>query len=170
MIQRPAPRSRALAGLLLAALALGGCANTGQGGFGAANKETAGTLLGAGLGGLLGSRIGGGSGNAVATLGGVILGGFVGNEIGKSLDNADRAAMQARTIQTLEREPSGKRVAWSNPDSGHGGWVEARPAKATAQGDTCREFTQTVVIGGKEQQAYGTACRQADGSWKIVQN
>jgi hypothetical protein len=32
----------------------------------------------------------------------------------------------------------------------------------------CREFEQTIMIGGQPQQAYGTACRQQDGTWKIV--
>ena len=31
----------------------------------------------------------------------------------------------------------------------------------------CREYTQTVAIGGVTQQGHGTACLQADGSWKI---
>ncbi|SVA64445.1 uncharacterized protein METZ01_LOCUS117299, partial [marine metagenome] len=35
-------------------------------------------------------------------------------------------------------------------------------------GSPCREFTTTVLIGGEEQQGYGTACRQSDGSWKII--
>jgi surface antigen len=35
-------------------------------------------------------------------------------------------------------------------------------------GKYCREFQQTVTIGGKTEQAYGTACRQPDGSWQIV--
>ncbi len=34
--------------------------------------------------------------------------------------------------------------------------------------DYCREFTSTIIIDGVEQAAYGTACRQSDGSWKIV--
>jgi surface antigen len=36
------------------------------------------------------------------------------------------------------------------------------------QGAYCREFQQTVSIGGREERAYGTACRQPDGSWKVV--
>ena len=35
-------------------------------------------------------------------------------------------------------------------------------------GRYCREFQQTVTIGGRTAEAYGTACRQPDGSWKIV--
>ena len=38
----------------------------------------------------------------------------------------------------------------------------------TSSGQYCREYLQTVVIGGQQQQAYGTACRQPDGSWKII--
>lgn len=32
----------------------------------------------------------------------------------------------------------------------------------------CREYTTTVVIDGVEREAYGTACRQKDGSWRIM--
>jgi surface antigen len=32
----------------------------------------------------------------------------------------------------------------------------------------CREFQQTIMIGGQPQKAYGTACHQPDGTWKIV--
>jgi hypothetical protein len=32
----------------------------------------------------------------------------------------------------------------------------------------CREFRQTITISGQPVQAYGTACRQPDGIWKIV--
>lgn len=33
--------------------------------------------------------------------------------------------------------------------------------------DGCREYTHTVIIDGKEQQAYGRACPQPDGSWRV---
>ena len=32
----------------------------------------------------------------------------------------------------------------------------------------CREYTKSVTIGGNEEEVYGTACRQADGTWEIV--
>jgi hypothetical protein len=38
-----------------------------------------------------------------------------------------------------------------------------------SSGDTClqeREYQTTVVVGGKNVPAYGTACLQPDGSWK----
>lgn len=39
---------------------------------------------------------------------------------------------------------------------------------ATDPASTClqeREYQMTVIVGGKEAQAYGTACLQPDGSW-----
>ncbi len=41
------------------------------------------------------------------------------------------------------------------------------PSQAQA-GDYCREYTRTVYIGNRSQEAYGTACLQPDGSWMIV--
>lgn len=41
------------------------------------------------------------------------------------------------------------------------------PVAAATQGE-CREYQSTVVIAGRPQPAYGTACRQQDGSWRIV--
>ena len=43
-----------------------------------------------------------------------------------------------------------------------------RDGTDTATGSYCREFQQTVTIGGKAEQAYGTACRQPDGTWKVI--
>jgi len=31
----------------------------------------------------------------------------------------------------------------------------------------CREYTLEALIGGQPETIYGTACRQADGSWKM---
>lgn len=32
----------------------------------------------------------------------------------------------------------------------------------------CREYQATSTIDGRPQPVYGTACRQADGTWRIV--
>jgi len=44
--------------------------------------------------------------------------------------------------------------------------ADAAPAETTAQ--NCREFQDTVIVGGVRQQAYGTTCQQPDGSWRIT--
>lgn len=44
----------------------------------------------------------------------------------------------------------------------------APEAKAQGYGDYCREYTRTVYIGNRREEAYGTACLQPDGQWQIV--
>ncbi len=132
-------------------------------------KERVGTVAGAATGAVLGSKVGKGSGNAVAIAVGTLLGALMGSEIGKSLDRADRIAMGNTTQEALENGQSGQAQTWSNPDSGHSGTVTPQPAYKNTAGNYCREYQQTVMIDGREESAYGTACRQPDGSWKIVE-
>ncbi len=133
------------------------------------NKEIGGTLVGAAAGGLLGSQIGSGSGQLAATAAGVFIGGLIGSEVGRSLDKADQA-YAAQTYQTtMETNKTGQTSTWVNPDSGHSGQYTPTKTYQTDTGNYCREFQQTITVGGKTETAYGTACRQPDGSWKIVQ-
>jgi len=46
---------------------------------------------------------------------------------------------------------------------------QASPTYTDGQGRTCREYQSTATVGGATQPAYGTACLQPDGSWRIVQ-
>ncbi|QQR69702.1 MAG: hypothetical protein IPI58_03345 [Alphaproteobacteria bacterium] len=36
-------------------------------------------------------------------------------------------------------------------------------------GLTCREFQSSISVSGRYQPAYGTACLQPDGSWRVTQ-
>jgi len=49
-----------------------------------------------------------------------------------------------------------------------GGVTMFMPGEAQAYDEYCREYTRTVSIGNRQEVAYGTACYQPDGSWKIV--
>ncbi|MBM3503362.1 MAG: glycine zipper 2TM domain-containing protein [Alphaproteobacteria bacterium] len=135
---------------------------------GAGPKQGVGTVVGAVGGGVAGAQFGRGQGQLIATAAGALLGAFLGGEVGKSLDRADRLSMERTTQQTLERTPTGQASEWRNPDSGNSGTVTPTRTYQKASGEQCREFTQTVSVGGKSEQAYGTACRQPDGTWKIV--
>ncbi len=132
-------------------------------------KQTIGTLVGAGLGGLAGSQIGGGKGKLMAVGAGVLLGGLLGSEVGKSLDKADRMYAERNAQQTLETTSVGQTSTWQNPDTGNSGTFTPTQTYQTAQGQYCREYQTTVTVGGKTEDAYGTACRQPDGSWKVIQ-
>ncbi len=133
----------------------------------AGQKQQVGTLLGAVGGALAGSAIGDGRGQMAAIAVGTLLGAGIGQEVGRSLDRADQLAMQQTMNSTLERAPSGQTSTWRNPDSGNSGTYTPQPAFQTASNQTCREFQQTITVGGKQQSGYGTACRQPDGSWRV---
>lgn len=131
-------------------------------------KETGGTLIGAGTGALIGSQIGGGRGTLVAVAVGTLAGALLGQEVGRSLDRADQLAMQRSAQYALEYAPTRQSTTWRNPDSGNYGSITPIETYQASTGQYCREYLQTVVIGGQPQQAYGTACRQPDGSWRII--
>ncbi len=131
-------------------------------------KEGTGTLLGAGTGALLGAQVGQGRGTIVAVAIGTLAGAILGQEIGKSLDRADLLIMERNAQYALENTRTNQTTTWRNPDSGNYGTIMPVETYQTSQGQYCREYHQTVIIGGQSQQAYGTACRQADGSWLIV--
>lgn len=148
--------------LMAVALFVGACATD----FENRPRQTGGTLLGAAAGGLLGSQFGSGSGRLAATAVGVLGGAWLGSEIGRSLDDVDRLRAQQAHDRALS---SGQQIQWHNPNSGNSGYVTpGRSGTNTQTGAFCREYQTTVTVGGETQQAFGTACQQPDGSWRVM--
>ena len=145
-----------------------GAPNSGIMNGGGLDKQDIGTGVGAIGGAVIGSTMGRGTGKVATTIAGGLLGGLIGNSIGKSLDNADMAAYNAASQHALETAPSGQSMPWRNPQSGNSGTITPSSYYQNAQGQYCREYSQTIVVGGQSQQGYGKACRQPDGTWKIV--
>ena len=136
---------------------------------GCSTKMQTGTAIGALTGGALAYGLGQDSHNKeLWTVLGIGLGAMIGSNIGQQLDERDRILMGQTFNHTMEKAPINATGQWQNPDTGHGGTVTPTRTFETQTGP-CREFTQTVSIGGQMEEAYGTACRQADGSWKIKQ-
>mgnify|MGYP003571028768 CR=1 FL=1 len=134
----------------------------------AGQKEVGGALIGAAVGGLLGSQIGGGAGQLAATAGGTLLGAYLGSEVGRSLDKSDRLYAERTAQQSLESSRSGTTSTWVNPDTQHSGTFTPTNTYRSADGLDCRDYQQRVIIDGRDELATGTACRQADGTWRIV--
>lgn len=152
-----------LLAVVLVAASLSACVNdTGP-------KQQIGTLLGGAGGAFLGSKIGKGRGQLAGVAAGALLGAFLGNEAGRSLDRADRAAI-SQAQSSAQHAPINETISWRNPDSGNYGSITPVREGQTSSGAYCREFQQTITVGGKTEQGYGTACRQPDGSWQIANN
>jgi surface antigen len=127
-------------------------------------KAVLGALGGAALGGGIAALAGGGTGAIVgATLGGALLGGFVGNR----LDARDKQMAAQAAQKAFEDSRSGQPTVWNNPDSGNSGSITPTRTYQLANGTYCRQYEQTITVSGEQHQAYGTACRQPDGTWKI---
>src|SRR5512139_2453204 len=128
-------------------------------------KTTIGAAGGGAVGGLIAAAAGANPAViAASVIGGILIGGMAGN----LLDQRDKQLAAEAAARAMETAPTGKPVAWKNPDSGHSGTVTPTKTYQTANGTYCREYQTTVLIEGKQERATGTACRQADGSWRVV--
>ncbi len=138
---------------------------TGGGGF---SKSDIGTGVGAVGGALAGSQFGSGSGQLVGVAVGTLLGAGIGHSIGASLDRGDMAYYNQTQQRALETGQPGQVLPWNNPQSSNSGTFTPAAYYQNTNGQYCREYSQTITVGGQVERGYGTACRQPDGQWQIV--
>jgi len=144
---------------LLLALGLTGCMSS---------DEVGGALIGGTAGAVIGNQFGKGDGNKAAIALGAIIGASVGQQWGASLDESSRDRVTQATTDALRTDSE---ITWENPGNASGpasGRTVITRRGTNAGGATCREYRNEVMIGDQVQQAYGTACRDANGDWKIV--
>lgn len=128
------------------------------------NREGLGALLGGIIGGVAGAEIANGDHREVAIVAGTLIGVLVGKSIGRAMDQADSYC----TGQALEYARDRQTIEWSNPAADARYQVTPMNYYESRDGRYCREFITEVTIAGQRQRTYGTACRQADGSWRVV--
>lgn len=145
-----------LSSLIAVSMALAGCQTS-------PSNEGGGQVIGGVLGGVLGSQVGKGKGKTAATIAGVLVGAYLGGKIGRSMDAND----QRKAHSALENNQSNQPASWHNPDSNRDYAVTPTSTYKTADG-YCRDYTTEVSIDGKREVAKGTACREPNGSWRVV--
>ncbi|WP_374654040.1 RT0821/Lpp0805 family surface protein [Dongia sp.] len=153
--------------LLMAAgltLPLAACSANSYGG----SKQNTGTVLGAIGGAAAGAAIGGDDDWWWAAGLGALAGGVVGNQVGAYLDARDQQRSYQNANYALNNVPDGQTAKWSNPENQTSGYTKPVETSKNAQGQTCREFQTGVTAQGQSSTGTGTACRQADGTWKII--
>lgn len=128
------------------------------------DKATAGTVIGAILGGVTGNAIVRGRGKVPAILAGGVLGAIIGGSIGDSMDKADHI----HTQNVLETAKTGQNVTWTNPDTGADYAVTPTRTYQRENGQYCRDFKTWGWIDGYEEELHGTVCRASDGTWRKV--
>jgi len=123
-----------------------------------------GTVIGGVIGGILGSKIGKGNGKTLATITGVIIGASIGNHVGASMDEADRYCAG----QALVHAKDNQSVAWTNPDTQQEYTVTPKRSYTQNNGRYCRDYTSNVTVNGRQDQVSGTACKDDNDNWKII--
>jgi surface antigen len=161
-------RKTLLCGVLAAALGLG-ATGTAR----AQDNTLTGALLGGAAGAGVGYAFGKGKGAAIGGVTGLALGALAGNSIDRSRERT--YAAPPPTYYAPPPPPAGYYYAPA-PAPAYS-YYPAQPAYApppapapTASYSTanCREYSGTIIIDGREQPSYGTACLQPDGTWRIV--
>ena len=125
---------------------------------------TIGGLVGAAAGGLAGSQIGKGKGQLAATALGTLVGFVIGQQVGQSLGRTEETCFS----RTFEHVPDRETIVWN--DAGRNAQYQVMPVRTAeaVNGMYCREYQAKATVGGKVSETYGTACRQPDGSWKLM--
>jgi len=136
----------------------GGLAGMGRG-------ETVGTLGGAAAGALLGSQLGKGNGRLLGLTAGALAGGFLGNRLGARFDERDRERDAMAERDAIERNQP---ISWRNEATGNAGEVLPRQSFTDPAGRLCRQYEHSVVVEGRREAGIGTACRNPDGNWAVV--
>lgn len=93
---------------------------------------------------------------------------FDATEIADKLQRTDVIYAERSGQETLEYSRSGTQGRWQNPDTGNAGTITPTRTYQLEDGTYCREFEQMVIAEGVSARARGTACRQADASWRLV--
>ena len=78
---------------------------------------------------------------------------------------ADKQAKEAALFEALEKNISGRTVAWENPDSGRSGSITPVRTFKNRQGQWCREYAASEVLGADEVSRRAIACRLPEGVW-----
>ncbi len=142
----------AVTAVVCGALTVASCSSPTQ-------NQDVGTVAGGVIGGLIGSQFGSGSGQVAAAAAGAVIGAYIGNKIGQSMDETDKLKQQ----QALAASQS---TTWT---SKNGNTYTVTPQKTYVKNnEVCRQYTTTATIDGKAETVTGTACKQSNGTWQIV--
>jgi surface antigen len=142
-----------LACLSLIAITLTGCLYGGP-------NQSAGHLIGAATGAVIGSQFGHGRGKLVGVALGTLAGAYIGGAVGQSMDERDRALAQNAMQDSLEHSPDNAIRGWRNPNNRHSGnFRVTRTVECPEDNMVCRDYVHTVIIDGRQEKVHGRACR-----------
>jgi len=76
--------------------------------------------------------------------------------------------MAVDTMQAaLETAPDGSGSSWSNPQTGNQGRITPQRTYQTDAGFFCRDYSESLTVGGRTAVYDRSACRLDDGAWHL---
>lgn len=147
----------------LAALPLGGCETIEkETGF---NRDTQlGAAGGAAFGGIVAALA---SANPAWIAASVIMGGVAGGALGNYLGKDDSQKHVQTNLNALETLGAGQTASWTNNKTGNSGSTRVTRVFTNPNGQLCKAYSETVRTAEKTVTEEATACKQANGSWKL---
>ncbi len=99
---------------------------------------------------------------------GISGGGLVGGPFGAKLERADRTLAFEAEYKALEYSKGGEPVTWAGKTGAASGKVvAAQPYRVGSQ--DCRQYSHDLDLSGAVASARGTACRNNDGTWTLLE-
>ena len=97
-----------------------------------------------------------------------LKGGLINGNIGESLTPLEKQRGLVAEYQALETSFGQSPLTWIDEKTGNSGEVIAGAPYRVGQQE-CRPYTHRLLQAGVEKIASGSACRQANGSWLLLQ-
>ncbi len=131
------------------------------------DSKRIGQVFGAISGTIIGSKLGKGTGKNISIASGTILGSIIGEHLAKKISESDMDFISKKTKEVLTDEEIGKKYSWKNLESGNSGYVKSMK-NFKNRNKNCKEIKQVINFNSNKNEIYSSACKQADGSWKIT--
>lgn len=127
-------------------------------------EDAAGGLVGTAAAGFQGSQFGPPKDTLATTAIGILVGAAVGRGAGSAISRSEEVCFSQSFEHVADRET----IAWMDPVEGvHYAVTPTRTVKG-ADGRYCREYTARATVNGQAAGIFGTACRQPDGRWELI--
>jgi surface antigen len=97
-----------------------------------------------------------------------LKGGLIGGSLGANLTAVEKQRGLVAEYQALETSFGQAPVSWVDDKTGNAGEVVAGAPYRVGEQD-CRPFTHRLTVKKVITSASGSACRQANGSWLLLQ-
>ena len=120
------------------------------------------SVIGAGIGTVIGVVATHGSGDPLLISAAAVAGMFLGHEVGATFDKIDHMYLNMIFQQSMNQSGNMKSVTWKHPKKNY-------VINSLAVNDTfgCREFVTSVQSGSGLKQVKGTACLNNNNEWEV---